>query len=116
MSDATVRSFADSTTMLLVSRIGMAIGIPVILSMMVWVLSSVNSMQIDIGIMKTQIAAGVEDRYHASDASKDFALRDAAILRNTQDISKLFIEQASLGQRLDAINAPRGRAQSDPYP
>lgn len=116
MSDAAVRSFADSTTMLLISRVGMALGIPIILSMMVWVLSSVNSMQIDIGIMKTQIAAGVEDRYHASDAAKDFALRDAAILRNTQDISKLFIGQGSLAQRLDAMNAPRARMRADPYP
>ena len=116
MNDARVRSFADSTTLLLISRIGMAIGVPVISALMIWVLSSINTMEIDIGVMKNQISTSIEDRYHASDAAKDFALRDAAILRNSQDVAKLFGAQAALAQRLDALNAPGTRGRPDPYP
>jgi hypothetical protein len=115
MNEARVRSFADSTTLLLISRIGMAIGVPLISALMIWVLSSINTMEIDIGVMKNQISSGIEDRYHASDAAKDFALRDAAILRNSQDISKLFSGESALASRLDALGAPR-RSRQEPYP
>jgi hypothetical protein len=115
MNEARVRSFADSTTLLLISRIGMAIGVPLISALMIWVLSSINTMEIDIGVMKNQISSGIEDRYHASDAAKDFALRDAAILRNSQDISKLFSGESALASRLDALGAPR-RGRQEPYP
>lgn len=115
MNDARVRNFADSTTMLLVSRVGMAIGVPLMLAMMVWVLSSINSLQIDVGVMKSQIASGVEDRYHGTDAVKDFALRDAAISRNSQDIAKLFGLQSALVARMDAL-ATHQRPTHDPFP
>lgn len=98
-----MRALADSTTMLIISRFGMAFGVPVIMSMMVWVLSSVNSMQIDIGVMKNQISAGIEDRYHGSDAVKDFALRDFQINRNAEDIAKLYDGQKDLRARVDLI-------------
>jgi hypothetical protein len=116
MNDAKVRNFADSTTMLLVSRLGMALGVPLILGMTFWLMSSINSLQIDVGVMKSQIASGVEDRYHGTDAAKDFALRDAAILRNSEDISKLFGLQSALAARVDALAIHQRPIRGDTYP
>jgi hypothetical protein len=88
-ADEKVRSFADSTTMLLASRVAMTVGIPFLMTASVWVLSSISHMQVDIGVMKSQISTGIEDRYHASDAAKDFALRDLQLNRNTGEIASL---------------------------
>lgn len=85
ISDTNVRAFADSTVMVLISRVAMALAVPA----MVWMLSSITSMRSDIAAMKVQISNASDDRYHRAEAISDFALRDARIDRSNTDIAQL---------------------------
>lgn len=94
-----IRSIADSTIVVLFSRIAMLAAVPA----MAWMLSSINSMQTDISAMKVEINNGVDDRYRGSEASRDFALRDAEITRNQTDIGKLYSLEALQSQNIAAL-------------
>lgn len=97
--DRGVRSFTDSTTVVLMSRLAMMLAVPAL----IWVMASINAMQADIAVMKSQIQAGTDDRYHASEATRDFALRDAQISRDEADIGKLYTIANTQSQNIAGI-------------
>lgn len=80
---------ATSAMWAALGRLMMVFGVPVAISMGGWVLLNTIDIQVRLGKLEQKsLDAGV-DRYHATDATRDFALRDIRIDRNTEDISKL---------------------------
>jgi hypothetical protein len=94
-----INDVADGTTAKLLTRVGML----ALIGLSGWQLHTTQQLQIDVGVMKSQISDGAGDRYHGVDAARDLALRDSRIGQNTESVKNLWTAQNALAAQVDNL-------------
>lgn len=83
------RSLADSAALVVAARLMTIAGIPVAGFFGAWAFITLVGLQKDVAVISSRVDTLVAHYYSSSDATKDFALRDAQIGNNAQDIKTL---------------------------
>lgn len=71
--------------------------------------NQISRMSEQIGFLRLQVQSGLEDRYRASDAAKDFAARDQRITEIKERLAEQFVRLRAL----ENSDAARRRDGSD---
>lgn len=97
-----MRELNDNARFQLVGRTASVFGVPAILGLIGWALFLLVSVSQDVAVMKAKLEAATSDPYHATDARRDFALRDNMITNNGKAID-------SYGRRIEALELESSR-------
>jgi hypothetical protein len=77
--DGPFKALAESTTVLVVSRIAQMLGIPIGLFLLAWMFNTIQGTRDAVTTLTTQMLQMSKDPYTATDARHDFAVEDVRL-------------------------------------